>query len=67
MSTSKSIIKFSSKKELALSYGITIKTLNKSLKPFEDRIGKKVTRYYTPLQVSIIYECLGLPNSIATE
>jgi hypothetical protein len=60
-------VKVSTKKELSIQYGITIKTFNKIIQPFEDIIGVKNGRYYTPLQVSKIYECLGLPSTIITD
>jgi hypothetical protein len=60
-------IRFRTKKELSQQYGITIKTFNKNILPFEDIIGVKIGRYYTPLQVSKIYECLGLPSTIITD
>jgi hypothetical protein len=57
-------VKFSTKKQLAISYEITVKTFNKNIKPFEAIIGEKTGRYYTPLQVNKIYECLGLPADV---
>jgi hypothetical protein len=67
MSTTPSTIQCSTKKELATQYGVTVKTLNKILQPFETTIGIKNGRYYTPLQVSKIYSCLGVPNSTITD
>jgi hypothetical protein len=67
MNTTPSTIQCSTKKELATQYGVTVKTLNKILQPFETTIGIKNGRYYTPLQVSKIYTCLGAPNTIIAD
>jgi transposase len=49
------------KKELAEKYNISVKTLNKWLKPFEKKIGKVNGYFFNPKQIKIIYECLGEP------
>jgi hypothetical protein len=48
-------------KELAKLYDVTPKTLRTWLQPHQDAIGKRNGRYYTILQVQIIFEKLGNP------
>jgi hypothetical protein len=50
------------RKELVALYGISLKTLNKWLKPFEQKIGRPNGRYYTITQVKIIFSYLGFPS-----
>lgn len=50
--------------ELCRIYGITDKTFAKWLKPFLDEIGPKNGRFYTVVQVEIIFHKLGLPYRI---
>lgn len=54
-------IQAKSKLELATDYGISVRTFNKWVKPFENIIGKCVGRIYTPKQVKLIYDSLGEP------
>jgi len=55
-------IRTMSKSELAEAYGITRATFMKWLKPFKDRIGyHDKGHYFTPKQVSIIFELIGNP------
>ena len=49
------------KSELALEYGVCVRTLNRWLKPFADEIGEKNGNYYTTAQVRIIFEKIGEP------
>ena len=42
-------------------YGISLKTFKKWLEPHLDYIGEKRGRYYTNLQVKLIFEKLGAP------
>jgi DNA-binding transcriptional MerR regulator len=49
-------------KELAALYGLSTKTLRTWLLPHQTTIGKKVSRYYTALQIKTIYNVLGYPN-----
>lgn len=58
-------LKSMSKKQLANAYGVSIKTLNSWLKPFDVEIGIYRGRSYTPKQVTTIVEHLGLTDSIA--
>lgn len=56
------IIKGYTVRELAGFYGISPKTFRTWLKPHLVNIGEKQGRYYTALQVRIIFEKLGLPG-----
>lgn len=48
--------------ELAALYDISVRTMNRWLKPHEEAIGKREGRFYTVRQVAIIFEALGLPK-----
>jgi hypothetical protein len=50
------------KKDLANLYQLSPRAFYTMLKPHEHLIGKKVGRYYSVLQVEIIFAKLGLPN-----
>lgn len=62
ITTDKFELKASTKKELAAVYGVTVRTFNSWIKPFEEKVGEKRGRYYTVNQVVIIIEVLGLPG-----
>ena len=47
--------------ELAALYKISIKTMKTWLRPHSAAIGVRVGRYFTTLQVSIIFEKIGWP------
>ena len=47
--------------ELAALYEVSIKTFKTWLKPYAAEIGEKQSRYFTVLQVKIIFEKLGEP------
>lgn len=49
-------------KELAGLYGVSAKTLRTWLQPHQPAIGEKISRYFTSLQVRIIFEKLGAPQ-----
>ncbi len=49
-------------KELSNYYGVCDKTLKKWLNPFAPQIGQKNGRYYTVVQVRIIFEKIGIPG-----
>ncbi len=49
-------------KELAAMYGISTKTFRGWLIPHKEIIGLKTGRYFTALQVKIIFERFGLPG-----
>lgn len=55
-------IKPQTKQELANAYGVSTRTLNKWLLPFQTQIGQRMGHTYTPKQVRIIYEVLGPPS-----
>ena len=48
-------------KELAASYGVSTKTLRTWLGPHREAVGERLSRYFTALQVKIIFERLGQP------
>ena len=43
-------------------YGISTKTLKRMLDKHREKIGERTSLYYTPFQVTIIYECIGPPK-----
>jgi hypothetical protein len=51
--------------ELAALYSVSNKTMNRWMKPYAELIGKREGRYYTALQVRIIFEKLGLPGIVS--
>ncbi len=57
-------VKAYSAKELCIIYGISYKTLRKWLSPFKADIGDRQGRFYTVLQVEIIFSKLGLPYKV---
>jgi uncharacterized protein YjcR len=48
-------------KELADIYGVSTKTLRTWILRHQDAIGDRMGKYYTTLQVKIIFERLGEP------
>ncbi len=56
-----SLIKAYTITELADLYEISIKTMKTWLRPHLAAIGEKKGRYFTTLQVSIIFEKIGWP------
>lgn len=52
--------------ELAAFYEISVRTMNRWLKPHYEKIGKREGRYYSIKQVSIIFEQLGMPGDFDT-
>ena len=62
ITTDKFEVKASTKKEMAAIYGVSVRTFNSWIKPFEEKVGEKRGRYYTVNQVVIIIEVLGLPG-----
>jgi hypothetical protein len=62
MSTRKVGVRAYSIGELAALYEISVRTMNRWLKPHLERIGKREGRFYTVKQVEIIFEQLGLPK-----
>lgn len=49
-------------KELAGIYGVSTKTLRTWLQPHRKAVGERRSRYFTALQVRVIFERLGLPG-----
>lgn len=60
--TEKIEIKPYSKQELALLYNVGVRSVTTWLEPFTKEIGKRHGRYYTPKQVKVIFNKLGLPG-----
>ena len=52
-------------KELAAIYEVSARTVKTWMKPFEHEIGPKMGKTYTPKQVEIIFDKLGVPYDIA--
>lgn len=48
--------------ELSKLYDMSVKTMNRWLKPHTNVIGKREGRYYTVKQIQIIFDLLGLPK-----
>ncbi|MFM2224254.1 MAG: hypothetical protein RJA07_456 [Bacteroidota bacterium] len=61
MNQSTIVLKPYSVKEISELYNVSLKTFKKWLEPFEGEVGKKRGRYYTVLQVHIIFGKLGTP------
>lgn len=59
----KTIVKPLTPGELALLYGVSIKTLKTWIDNHKAFIGSRVAKYFTSLQVRKIYQCLGTPSS----
>ena len=49
-------------KQLAAIYGEDTRIIKKWLEPLKEIIGKKTGQYYSPKQVTIIFEELGYPK-----
>ncbi len=61
------IIKPYSTSELAMLYGVCPRTFTKWLYRFRFQIGRRVGRYYSSLQVQIIFTKLGTPYMLWEE
>jgi len=48
--------------ELAALYEVSVRTMNRWLKPHLETIGKREGRFYTIKQVTIIFDKLGMPG-----
>ena len=57
-------VKAYSPAELANIYQVSKCTLNRWLKPYKEKIGKREGLYYTVKQVRVIFDALGLPGRI---
>ena len=64
MSTAKRIVEIRSYSigELSKLYDMSVKTMNRWLKPHTEAIGKREGRYYTVKQIQQIFDLLGLPK-----
>lgn len=51
--------------ELSHIYGVTVRTIKKWILLHETAVGAKTGRYYTALQVKIIFEKLGVPGVVS--
>jgi len=49
-------------KELSVLYGVSTKCLRTWLEPHLEVVGKRKGRYFTTLQVRVIFDKLGLPG-----
>lgn len=52
------------KKELAALYELSPRAFHTMFKKYEEVVGKKEGRYYSKLQVAIIWEKLGKPSCL---
>ena len=59
----RTIVKAYTISELAALYGISTKTIKTWLKPHVTAIGPRLGRYYTVLQIRIIFEKIGMPEN----
>ena len=50
--------------QLASSYNVSKKVMSNWIKPFEDQVGERIGRLYTPKQVEKIFEVLGPPPNM---
>jgi hypothetical protein len=60
--TTETTVKPYTVKELAGLYGVSPKTLRTWLLPHKEVIGERVSRYFTALQIQLIFDRLGLPQ-----
>ena len=51
-------------KDVADLYVCSVKTMKTWLAPFDEAIGPRMGHYYTPKQMKIIFEKLGIPEII---
>lgn len=49
-------------KQLAAIYGESTRIIKKWLEPHKEIIGEKTGQYYSPKQVTIIFDKIGFPN-----
>ena len=50
-----------SKRELAALYEVSTRSFFTMFKPHEEKVGKKLGRYYSTKQIEILFHELGLP------
>ena len=63
--TNEVMIKPYTVKELAEIYGVSTKTLRTWMLPHREAIGERVSRYFTALQIQVIFDRLGLPSAVS--
>ena len=51
-------------KELTELYGVSKKTLQTWLRPFKEQVGEKRGRYFTVIQIDVIFKNLGFPKNL---
>jgi transposase len=51
-------------KQLAAIYGVSTKVMKSWLKPYHEIIGERFGKKYSPKNVAIIFEKLGVPQQI---
>jgi len=59
--TTETLVKPYTVKELAGLYGVSTKTLRTWMMPHKEAIGERVSRYFTALQIQTIFDRLGMP------
>jgi hypothetical protein len=52
-------------KELSALYAVSTKTIKRWLQPYHLQVGHRNGRFYTTLQVKVIFTCLGWPCPIS--
>jgi transposase len=57
-------LKAYSLREMAELYEVSERTFKNWLNPFQKDIGMKNGRYFTPKQIKVIFDKLGLPDTI---
>ena len=58
------VYKPQTKMELAHAYGVTLRTISSWLDTYQEEIGPKMGRTYTPKQIKTIYDLLGSPSLV---
>ena len=51
-------------KELAAIYGLTSKSFKGFIKDIEDEVGPRIGRYYTVVQVRVVFARKGIPGRL---
>lgn len=53
-----------SNKEIAVMFNVSERTWRRWVAPFRNDIGYRKGHFYTPVQVKVIFEKLGVPDAI---
>lgn len=53
-----------SNKEIAVMFNVSERTWRRWVAPFRNDIGDRKGHFYTPVQVKVIFEKLGVPDAI---